>query len=116
MNFILTESIKVREESVVVTVSNEFNGYFDSLTDFAEFQNIENLDSIIEYDHDIEDLILITIQSGITKNETAFASHRKTLPKFLENLIKNLEKKEEYELCSVFNKILNKYKHLIDEK
>lgn len=116
MNFILTESTKVKEETVTVTVSNEFNSYFNTLMDFAEYQNIENLEAVLEYDHDIEDLILITIQSGISRNETSFASHKNSLSSFLENLIKSLENKEEYELCSVFNKILGNYKTLINEK
>ena len=116
MNFLLTEEIEIQGKNVVLSLSNEFNSYFDSTIDYVEFNRVENLEYLLEVDVDIEDVLIITIYSEITGREKSFATDKNNLNNFVFNFIKTLEDKEDYELCAVFTKVITAYNKLINEE
>jgi len=113
-------SVEIIERVVTValdielSIDNYTTNFFDSLEEF--FESLK-MDSVIDYDSELKDVFVLSITNyNEARGDYSVAIDKKHVIEYINNFIKTLERREEYEVCGAFLKLKNKYKSLENEK
>ena len=113
MSFIITESTIVKGLEVTITFDTEFTTIFDSIYDFMSYENIE---LNVDIRKDIREFVMVSTESEITGKNFTEVIHESDVISHMDKMLRALEEDEEYEICSLYLKLKNKYNLMINEK
>lgn len=114
MSVELIERVTTDSLDIELTIDNYTTGFYTTLSDFASSLD---MDSIVYSDSVIKDLFVLTIKNYKQKHDDySVAIDKRHVIDYLDSFITTLEMKEEYEVCSAFLKLKNKYKDLENEE